>query len=121
MAPKIETASAGELVPRNADLDSLRKAAEDCKACDLWKIATQTVFGEGSLRAKIVLIGEQPGNDEDLSGRPFVGPAKVYATSGIGYFQPGNKTTPGVDFQQVTIVYMATPHIETAYICSTRK
>ena len=75
MGKKVETASAGDLVPRNADLESLREAAEDCKACDLWKTATQTVFGEGSLRARVVLVGEQPGNDEDLSGRPFVGPA----------------------------------------------
>jgi uracil-DNA glycosylase len=53
----------------------LRQAAADCKACDLWERATQTVFGEGSDRASIMLVGEQPGNDEDRAGRPFVGPA----------------------------------------------
>lgn len=56
-------------------LNCLRRAAAHCQACDLWKNATQTVFGEGSAVAKIMLIGEQPGDQEDLSGRPFVGPA----------------------------------------------
>ncbi|KQY52862.1 DNA polymerase [Lysobacter sp. Root494] len=53
----------------------MRGAAMGCKRCDLWKPATQTVFGEGPPRARIVVIGEQPGDQEDLSGRPFVGPA----------------------------------------------
>ena len=56
-------------------LSGLRRAARDCRACDLWKNATQTVFGEGPLRAKIVFVGEQPGDREDLAGHPFVGPA----------------------------------------------
>jgi len=56
-------------------LPGLRRAARDCRACDLWKNATQTVFGEGPLRAKIVFVGEQPGDKEDLAGHPFVGPA----------------------------------------------
>jgi len=56
-------------------LDDLRRSAAACTACDLYKRATQTVFGEGNPRADMVLIGEQPGNDEDLAGRPFVGPA----------------------------------------------
>src|ERR1700734_1105268 len=60
-------------VPRS--LAALRRAARDCKACDLWKNATQTVFGEGPPRAKLFLIGEQPGDQEDLAGHPFVGPA----------------------------------------------
>jgi uracil-DNA glycosylase family protein len=54
---------------------SLRDAARECKACDLWKDATQTVFGEGPSRAKIMLVGEQPGDQEDRVGHPFVGPA----------------------------------------------
>ena len=53
----------------------LRKAASDCKACDLWKAATQTVFGEGNPRAAVMLVGEQPGDQEDRVGQPFVGPA----------------------------------------------
>ena len=56
-------------------LGGLQRAARDCRACDLWKNATQTVFGEGPLRAKIVFVGEQPGDQEDLAGHPFVGPA----------------------------------------------
>ena len=56
-------------------LRALQAAAQDCKACDLWKHATQTVFGEGSRQARLLFVGEQPGNDEDLQGKPFVGPA----------------------------------------------
>ncbi len=62
-------------VPPRPTLASLRKAAAGCRACDLWKIGTQTVFGEGKKGARLLLIGEQPGNDEDLAGAPFVGPA----------------------------------------------
>lgn len=53
----------------------MRDAARECQACDLWKRGTQTVFGEGPRAAQIMLVGEQPGNEEDLSGHPFVGPA----------------------------------------------
>ena len=60
-------------VPRS--LATLRSAARDCKACDLWKNSTQTVFGEGPRGAKLFLVGEQPGDQEDLAGHPFVGPA----------------------------------------------
>ena len=56
-------------------LDELRAEAADCKACDLWKTGTQTVFGEGEPSAEIVFVGEQPGDKEDVAGRPFVGPA----------------------------------------------
>jgi len=63
------------LPQRKSSLASLRRAAKDCQACDLWKHATQTVFGEGSPKASIMLVGEQPGDQEDLAGRPFVGPA----------------------------------------------
>lgn len=61
--------------PSGRTLAALRQAAAGCKRCDLWKAATQTVFGEGPTRARIMVIGEQPGDQEDLSGRPFVGPA----------------------------------------------
>jgi len=56
-------------------LSALKRQAEHCRNCPLWANATQTVFGEGSKKAKIVLVGEQPGHQEDLAGRPFVGPA----------------------------------------------
>ena len=56
-------------------IEALRKAAMDCRACPLWEHATQTVFGEGPSHASIMLIGEQPGDQEDLAGHPFVGPA----------------------------------------------
>jgi len=57
------------------DLGALREKAAGCRACPLWKPATQTVFGEGPANAKIMLVGEQPGDKEDLAGHPFVGPA----------------------------------------------
>jgi uracil-DNA glycosylase family protein len=57
------------------ELQATRRAAADCKACPLWKPATQTVFGEGPAHARIMLVGEQPGDQEDIAGRPFVGPA----------------------------------------------
>ena len=53
----------------------VRQASKSCRNCDLWKHATQTVFGEGPERAQLMLVGEQPGNEEDLAGHPFVGPA----------------------------------------------
>jgi uracil-DNA glycosylase family protein len=63
------------LVPETRSLDEVRAAAAGCKACELWKSGTQTVFGEGAKGATVMFVGEQPGNDEDLAGRPFVGPA----------------------------------------------
>jgi DNA polymerase len=63
------------LVPPDPTLDSLRSAAATCKACHLWERGTQTVFGEGEDRSRLVLVGEQPGDKEDLEGAPFVGPA----------------------------------------------
>lgn len=72
---KSAISSAVDLIPRQLSLPSLKPAAADCKACDLWKKGTQTVFGEGPRRAKILFVGEQPGNEEDLTGKPFVGPA----------------------------------------------
>jgi DNA polymerase len=62
-------------IPANATLPGLAKASQNCQACDLWKRGTQTVFGEGSAGASLMLIGEQPGDQEDLQGKPFVGPA----------------------------------------------
>src|ERR1700734_1190248 len=84
-------------------LAELAKEANKCKNCGLWRHATQTVFGEGPAGARIMLVGEQPGNDEDLQGRPFVGPAgrlmdrllaevgidrnKVYVTNAVKHFK----------------------------------
>ncbi|HEV7520985.1 MAG TPA: UdgX family uracil-DNA binding protein [Candidatus Angelobacter sp.] len=75
-------------IPDNLTLASLRTAAAGCKACHLWKLGTQTVFGEGSANARVMMVGEQPGDKEDLQGRPFVGPAgavldKALAAAGI--------------------------------------
>jgi uracil-DNA glycosylase len=69
-------------------LKSARLAAKDCRACDLWKLGTQTVFGEGPAKARVMLVGEQPGDREDIEGKPFVGPAgalldKALAEAGI--------------------------------------
>jgi len=98
---QIETAEL--LIPPRPTLNKLRDAAAACKACDLWKIGTQTVFGEGKARSTVMFIGEQPGDKEDLSGRPFVGPAgalldkaldeagidraKVYVTNVVKHFK----------------------------------
>jgi len=60
---------------RGVKLETLARAAEDCRGCPLWRGATQAVLGEGPLDARIVLVGEQPGDREDIEGRPFVGPA----------------------------------------------
>jgi uracil-DNA glycosylase len=101
----------GELFGSGAarSLDELRADAADCKACELWKLGTQTVFGEGPDDAAVLFVGEQPGNDEDLAGRPFVGPAgrvfdealaeagidrsTVYVTNAVKHFKwkPGGK------------------------------
>ncbi len=62
-------------VPDSSDLSVVRKASQKCTACHLYKRGTQTVFGEGPKRAPLMLVGEQPGDQEDISGKPFVGPA----------------------------------------------
>ncbi len=87
----------------SGSLDKVRLAAAECKACDLWKLGTQTVFGEGAESAELMLVGEQPGDKEDLAGRPFVGPAgrildpaleeagidrtNVYVTNAVKHFK----------------------------------
>lgn len=80
--------SAAGFLPPERDLDSLREAADGCKGCDLWRDATQTVFGAGPPSAQLMLVGEQPGDREDLEGEPFVGPAgrlldKAFEEAGI--------------------------------------
>ena len=87
----------------SGEIETLRDEAMQCRACPLWKDATQTVFGEGPARAKVMLVGEQPGDKEDLAGQPFVGPAgqmldralqeagidrrKVYVTNAVKHFK----------------------------------
>jgi uracil-DNA glycosylase family protein len=95
--------TAAALIPERPSLKALREAAAGCQACPLWENATQTVFGEGSARADVVFVGEQPGDREDVEGRPFVGPAgqlfdqaleeagidrsKVYVTNVVKHFK----------------------------------
>ncbi len=66
---------AAALIPSTPTLPALQQASKSCKACDLWKLGTQTVFGEGPARARVMFVGEQPGDSEDRTGHPFVGPA----------------------------------------------
>jgi uracil-DNA glycosylase len=66
---------AADPIPHGRGLRALRAAAAKCQACDLWKDATQTVLGEGAIGAKLMFVGEQPGDVEDQRGKPFVGPA----------------------------------------------
>src|ERR1700747_123629 len=71
--------TSAQLIPSTRSVATLRRAAATCQACALWKMATQTVFGEGPATAAIMFVGEQPGDLEDRSGHPFVGPAgKVF-------------------------------------------
>jgi uracil-DNA glycosylase len=95
--------TAAPLIPPRPTVKKLQIAAADCKACHLWERGTQTVFGEGSQSSTVMFIGEQPGNSEDLEGRPFVGPAgglldralaeagidrtKVYVTNVVKHFK----------------------------------
>jgi uracil-DNA glycosylase family protein len=90
-------------MPTRLSLTSLAQDAKDCRRCPLYRLATQTVFGEGPARAPVVLVGEQPGDQEDLQGRPFVGPAgrmldralsdagvnrdRVYVTNAVKHFK----------------------------------
>lgn len=91
------------VAPETGSLQDVRKAAQDCQACPLWEHATQTVFGEGPAHARIMLVGEQPGDQEDRKGHPFVGPAgqlldralaeagidreQVYVTNAVKHFK----------------------------------
>jgi uracil-DNA glycosylase len=77
-------AESASFVPAGADLDALRLAARSCTGCDLYRDATQTVFGRGRAKARVVLVGEQPGDVEDKRGEPFVGPAGVLLRRAIG-------------------------------------
>lgn len=67
--------SAADFIPSRRSLEALRRAVQECRGCPLYRDATRAVFGEGRADAPLMLVGEMPGNDEDLAGRPFVGPA----------------------------------------------
>jgi uracil-DNA glycosylase len=83
-----ERASVGpavdQLLPEPPTLPTLRDAAAGCRACELWRLGTQTVFGEGAEHAELMLVGEQPGDREDVEGHPFVGPAGAVLDRGLG-------------------------------------
>jgi uracil-DNA glycosylase len=97
------TGSAADFIPAKPTLAKLREAAASCRGCDLWVNATQTVFGEGPKSAEVMLVGEQPGDQEDRAGHPFVGPAgklldtsllqagidraRVYVTNSVKHFK----------------------------------
>jgi len=82
MAKRLTRISAAP-IPDKLTLPALRAAAANCKACDLWKLGTQTVFGEGSEDAEAMFVGEQPGDQEDKAGKPFVGPAGQLFDQGL--------------------------------------
>ena len=71
----VATGSAADFIPPNPTLPKLRAASMTCRGCHLWTVGTQTVFGEGPKRARVMIVGEQPGDEEDKRGHPFVGPA----------------------------------------------
>src|SRR3954464_13607576 len=79
--PTYETAA--PYLPATFTLEHLRAAAAECRGCPLWQTGTQTVFGEGAAGARIVFVGEQPGDQEDRAGRPFVGPAGRVLDEGL--------------------------------------
>ena len=83
MAKRTATGPAADLIPPRPTLAAVRESAAGCKACDLWTRGTQTVFGEGRASSRVMMVGEQPGNDEDLAGRPFVGPAGKLLDRGL--------------------------------------
>ena len=75
MPRTVATGSAADFLPERLTLSNLREAAAGCRGCQLWENGTQTVFGEGARQAEVMFVGEQPGDQEDRAGRPFVGPA----------------------------------------------
>jgi uracil-DNA glycosylase len=102
-ATPLWTGSAADFIPPKPTLAKLREAAAGCRGCDLWINASQTVFGEGPKLAEVMLVGEQPGDQEDRAGHPFVGPAgrlldhalqeagidrgRVYVTNSVKHFK----------------------------------
>ncbi len=95
MRAALELKTAAPLVPPRPTWRTLREAAAKCRACPLWKTGTQTVFGEGPTSARVALVGEQPGDQEDRSGHPFVGPA--------GHLLDQALTAAGIDRSEVYV------------------
>ena len=91
----LSTGSAADFIPPSPTLPRLREAAATCRGCDLWVNATQTVFGEGPRKAEVMLVGEQPGDQEDRQGHPFVGPAGRLLDAGLEH--------AGIDRTQVYV------------------
>ncbi|WP_459557071.1 uracil-DNA glycosylase family protein [Lacunimicrobium album] len=87
--------SAADFIPADHDYESLRQAAMSCRGCPLYQDATQTIFGEGPINAKLMLVGEQPGDKEDLEGKPFVGPAGQILDQAL--------TQAGIDRSQIYV------------------
>jgi DNA polymerase len=103
MGKTARATSSADFMPAHPTLASAREAARGCRGCELWRRGTQTVFGEGDRRARLMLVGEQPGHEEDLANRPFVGPAgklldraltevgidraRVYVTNAVKHFK----------------------------------
>jgi uracil-DNA glycosylase len=81
--PDEHTGDATPYLPERLSLKALREAAAGCRGCHLWRPATQTVFGEGRKSSRLMLVGEQPGDREDLAGKPFVGPASRELDRGL--------------------------------------
>src|ERR671915_571312 len=82
-ADDVSTGSAADFMPAVPTLPLLRRAAANCRGCRLWTVGTQTVFGEGPPGARVLIVGEQPGDAEDREGRPFVGPAGRLLDGGL--------------------------------------
>jgi uracil-DNA glycosylase len=95
MSPPVAHDTAAPFVPDRPTLPKLRAAAAGCTGCHLYKLGTQTVFGEGSADADVVFVGEQPGDQEDLAGKPFVGPAGRVLDEGLA--------AAGIDRSQVYV------------------
>ena len=103
MARGAATGSAADFLPAELTLPALREASAGCRGCHLWQVGTQTVFGEGAREAEALFVGEQPGDQEDRTGKPFVGPAgrlfdealdaagidrtSVYVTNAVKHFK----------------------------------
>ena len=122
-------------VPDSSSLTTAAKAARSCTACHLYKHATQTVFGEGPKNARLMLLGEQPGGQEDLAGRPFVGPAgklldraleeagierdEVYVTNAVKHFKWESRGKRRIHQKPKFTHWFATGHLRevTAEVC----